>query len=546
MTKSLVILHDAKDSTPEGRITLKNNLATHFKLEENTLDYLFDNLPVILKHSVDKNQADSFANELEKIGAFVEVLEQDDSLEPNQSEDAGETLSKQYSLKVIEVDNNSSTDGDTQDSSSNDAFDDIFGDLLEETTETEKIEEKVKFQATEPQPNTLKENAIEEQSTEIKTEQPLEFDDLFETTEESPIQASNQESSNEEEFLTIAEIDSTKKEELIQQKEDATILESIDESDDVFDGFSSEFEGDGPKETTSNKAEQSEQPKEENKLNEIPKLHKKSNHLTYFYSALILILVALLILNPFKEDEVESKTFVSLNKIDNLIKDQQGILTQNNSESSSDESDDSHETIDQNKTPTDEVIKKKNIFYFAKTETNTFQGDVKIKTENGKIIWASLDLDAIKPASLSIQDVANGKVEIWLDKLIAEDIKTPINLEMLPEESHSQITFKSAIVGIARGFFGGDEKNNRINIEATIGLEEAEGNEARGFWYVRTRQPGEKGWSVITKEKLDTANSKEPEYLQTSSGIPQNLEFGGYFLGVKLEELKDKTNTFNK
>jgi len=80
MSKYLVILHDAQDSSQVGREELKLRLAEGLGVSEPVVARLLDSLPVILRRDLDFDVAKRYADTLEGLGAVVEAIEQVDGV----------------------------------------------------------------------------------------------------------------------------------------------------------------------------------------------------------------------------------------------------------------------------------------------------------------------------------------------------------------------------------------------------------------------------------------------------------------------------------
>ncbi len=79
MSQYTLILHDAKDSSEQGRDALKTVLESQLHISKDSLNTIFSSLPAILKQDLNKDQADNYLLVFEKLGANVELLAQDDS-----------------------------------------------------------------------------------------------------------------------------------------------------------------------------------------------------------------------------------------------------------------------------------------------------------------------------------------------------------------------------------------------------------------------------------------------------------------------------------
>jgi hypothetical protein len=76
MSKYLVILHDAQESSQAGRAELKLRIVDRLQVSQKTVEALFQSLPVIIRRDLEKNAADRYCRVLEGLGAVVEVMEQ--------------------------------------------------------------------------------------------------------------------------------------------------------------------------------------------------------------------------------------------------------------------------------------------------------------------------------------------------------------------------------------------------------------------------------------------------------------------------------------
>jgi len=90
MSRFTLILHDAKDPSEQGRQALKALLHTKLKLPVQSLDEMFQTLPVIIKQDLDENQANNYLNVFDKLGAMVELLPDQKELEVLEFEFGGD------------------------------------------------------------------------------------------------------------------------------------------------------------------------------------------------------------------------------------------------------------------------------------------------------------------------------------------------------------------------------------------------------------------------------------------------------------------------
>lgn len=73
MGTHLLILHDARESTNEGREQLKTRLQSRLGIAAETLDLMFSQLPVIIKKDLSAAEAKSFQDAFEQLGAVIEI-----------------------------------------------------------------------------------------------------------------------------------------------------------------------------------------------------------------------------------------------------------------------------------------------------------------------------------------------------------------------------------------------------------------------------------------------------------------------------------------
>ncbi len=74
MSKFTLILHDAQDPSEQGRQALKNQLHSKLNLPVEALEEMFSTLPVIIKQDLNQDQANSYLDVFQKLGAMVELL----------------------------------------------------------------------------------------------------------------------------------------------------------------------------------------------------------------------------------------------------------------------------------------------------------------------------------------------------------------------------------------------------------------------------------------------------------------------------------------
>ncbi len=87
MSDYFVILHDAEPPTKEGRDALKKKLVAVLGVREESINAIFQSLPIVLKKQVRRIDAERYVEALKKLGADVEMLTEDSG------DNAGETLS---------------------------------------------------------------------------------------------------------------------------------------------------------------------------------------------------------------------------------------------------------------------------------------------------------------------------------------------------------------------------------------------------------------------------------------------------------------------